>query len=125
MGFRNNAYATFWGIPESVFPTLTKGRISVSRKNKDSGEYETDFSGFVNFVGTAAANKAMSLKERDRIKLENVDVSTTYDKEKNKTYTNFKVFNFEMADGQVQTTANAELSSIVDDGDVDDSQLPY
>ena len=90
MGFRKESYATVWSV-ETVSDTLTKARISISRKNKQTGEYETDFSGFVSFVGTAAAKKASLLKEKDRIRLGDVDVTNKYDKEKNVTYTNFKV----------------------------------
>ena len=76
-----------------------KLRISISRKNKQSGEYEQDFSGFVNAIGTAAAKKAACLKEGDTIKLGDVDVTNKYDKEKNITYTNFAVFSFDL-DGE-------------------------
>lgn len=81
MGFREKAFATIWST-EPISDTLTKARISVSRKNKQSGEYETDFSGFVSFIGTAAAKKSACLKEKDRIRLGDVDVSNKYDKEK-------------------------------------------
>ena len=94
MGFRKEAFATIWSV-EPTSDTLTKARISVSRKNKQTGEYETDFSGFVSFIGTAAAKKATALKEKDRIRLGDVDVTSKYDKEKNVTYTNFKIFSFE------------------------------
>lgn len=80
----------------SLSDTSTKVRISVSRKNKQSGEYEQDFSGFVLAIGTAAAHKAASLKEGDRIKLGDVDVTTKYDRDKKVTYTNFKMFSFEL-----------------------------
>ena len=80
MGFRKDAYATVWSV-EVVSDTMTKGRISVSRKNKQTDEYETEFGGFVSFVGTAAAKKAAGLKERDRIRLGDVDVTNRYDKE--------------------------------------------
>lgn len=91
MGFRKEAFATIWSV-ESTSDTLTKARISISRKNKQTGEYDTDFSGFVSFVGTAAAIKAAGLKEKDRIRLGDVDVTNKYVKEKNITYTNYKIF---------------------------------
>lgn len=86
MGFRTGSYATIWTV-ESASDTRTKARISISRKNKQTGEYDTDFSGFVDFIGTAAARKALSLKEKDRIKLGDVDVTNNYSKETGKTYT--------------------------------------
>ena len=95
MGFRKDSFATVWSV-EPVSDTKTKCRISISRKNKQTGAYEDDFSGFVSFLGTAAAAKALKLKERDRIKLGDVDVSNFYDKEKKQEYTTYKVFSFDI-----------------------------
>lgn len=97
MGFRSQAFCKVWEITPQT-DTRTKGRISISRKNRQTGEYETDFSGFVSFLGSAAARKAASLKEGDRIRLGDVDVSNRYDKEKQVTYTNFNIFSFETQD---------------------------
>lgn len=128
MGFRKESFATVWSV-EPVSDTFTKARVSINRKNKQTGEYETDFSGFIGFFGTATAKKAACLKERARIKLGDVDVTNRYDKEKNVTYTNFKVFNFEMADGAQtqQTQSTTEPQPLVDDGEIDDSdsRLPF
>lgn len=128
MGFRKDAYATVWST-EPVSDVQTKARISISRKDRQTGEYVTDFSGFVSFFGTAAAKRAAGLKERDRIKLGDVDVSNRYDKEKNQTFTNYKVFSFELADGSsVQNTTQATARQVqVDDGELDDSEdlLPF
>lgn len=127
MGFRKESFATIWSV-ESVSDTLTKARISISRKNKQTGDYDTDFSGFVSFIGTAAAKKAACLKEKDRIRLGDVDVTTKYDKEKDVTYTNFKIFSFETQaeiDGNSHQ-ADAPTPQIpVDEGEIDDSRLPF
>lgn len=126
MGFRKEAFATIWSV-ESTSDTLTKARISISRKNKQTGEYDTDFSGFVSFVGTAAAKKAAGLKEKDRIRLGDVDVTNKYDKERNTTFTNFKIFSFEMADASQnqQSQTVAEPQTNVDSGEIDDDRLPF
>ena len=127
MGFRKEAFATIWSV-ESTSDTFTKARISISRKNKQTGEYDTDFSGFVSFVGTAAAKKAAVLKEKDRIRLGDVDVTNKYDKEKNVTYTNYKIFSFETQneiDGGSRNTESPEPKKPVDDGEVDDDRLPF
>ena len=42
MGFRTGAYAKVWKV-EPYSDTSVKLRISISRKNKQSGEYEQDF----------------------------------------------------------------------------------
>lgn len=128
MGFRNNAYATVWKV-ESESDTRTKVQLSVSRKDKQTGQYETDFSGFASFIGTAAAKKALSLKERDRIRLGDVDVSTKYNKEKNVTYVNYKVFSFETQEEIDSGNSGSQVYSTdpqmqVDSGEVED-RLPF
>lgn len=106
--------------------TSVRLRLSVSRKNKQTGEYEQDFSGFVDAVGTAAAKKAASLKEGDRIKIGDVDVTTKYNSDKKITYTNYKMFSFEMDnDAAPAKSNNAEPQPFVDSGEVDDARLPF
>ena len=95
-GFRQNSYATIWSV-EPGKGNFTNVRLSISRKNKETGQYEDEFSGFCMFIGEARA-KAEHLKERDRIRLGDIDVTRRYDKEKQKEYYTFKVFSFEMAD---------------------------
>lgn len=127
MGFRPGAYAKVWEVTP-MSDTSTKVRMSVSRKNKQSGEYEQDFSGFVLAIGTAAAHKAASLKAGDRIKLGDVDVSTKYDQEKKVTYTNFKMFSFEIENGRNASGGsggNTDPQPSVDGGELDDNRLPY
>ncbi len=132
MGFRNNTFATVWEV-KSVSNTMTRARISISKKNKNTGEYEQDFGGWVAFIGTGCAGKAARLKERDKIRILEVDVDNRYVKEKQTTYTNFKIFAFE-APNEIDTnsglssTARDALSGFVDnvgDGEVDDELLPY
>lgn len=127
MGFRSGSYATIWSV-DPVSDVQTKARISVSRKNKQSGEYETEFSGFVSFFGTAAAKKAACLKEKDRIKIGDCDVKTHYDKEKNITYYNFNIFSFEVQDNNAGGNTNTSTKDVVpdvDDGEIDDERLPF
>lgn len=130
MGFRTGSFATIWGTVESISDTRAKARISISRRNRQTGEYDTDFSGFVDFIGTAAAKKAMTLKEKDRIKLGDVDVSNKYSKEKNITYVNYKVFSFETqnemnAGSSGSSGYSGEPQRAVDEGEIDDSRLPF
>lgn len=88
-------------------------RLSISRKDKETGEYEDEFSGFCMFIGHAKA-KAEKLKERDRIKLGDVDVTRRYDKEKQKEYYTFKVFDFEFADDAGRGNQSAPAAATVD-----------
>lgn len=106
MGFRNGAFAKVWEVTP-VSDTSTKIRISISVKNKQSGEYQDDFSGYVMCIGTANAQKAAKLTKGARIKLGDVDVSTKYDAERKVTYTNYKVFSFEDPDAEQQTNTPA------------------
>lgn len=111
MGFRKDSYATVWSVTP-MSSTMTKARISIDRKNKETGQYEQEFGGFVIFVGTANAAKAMKLKERDRIRLGDVDVTNRYDKEKKIEYTSFKIFSFDDANSnRVQDTSSQNSSS--------------
>ena len=130
MGFHTGAFAKVWGVTP-ISNTCTKLRISVSRKNKETDEFEDDFSGFVLAVGTAAAARASKLREGDRIKLGDVDVSTKYDRDSKVSYTNFKLFSFEDADsaGRSAPRAQARTRKPAEDdgGDYDDTvrDLPF
>lgn len=124
MGFRTGAYAKVWEV-SPMSDTCTKLRISISRKNKQTNEYEQDFSGFVLCIGSAAAHNAMKLKEGSRIKLGDCDVTTKYDAQKKITYTNFKLFSFESEDNSVPAQENTSPQPTVDEGEIDDNRLPF
>lgn len=125
MGFHNDAFATIWQV-EPVKDTITKAKITISKKNNNTKEYETDFSGFVTFLGTAAASKAAKLKERDRIKLISTDVGRKWNAEKEKEYINFKVFSFEMADSKASSSPpTVENTEVVDSGEVETDDYPF
>ena len=139
MGFRQGGFLTCWSVEESKTGNTTRVRLSSSRKNKETGEYEQDFSGFCTFIGEAH-KMAQNLQEKDRIKILECDVGTTYDKEKGKEYVNYKVFSFEMADGTSPAAAGAakknktaakttKKAATVDDGECDppdeDEELPF
>lgn len=114
-----------WSV-EEVSGTQTKGRISISYKNKQTDQYEQDFSGFVTFVGTACAKKALGLKEKTRIKLGDVDVTNRWDAKTKKEYTNFKVFSFDL-DGENSGGKAASSKKIAKtyEGDDEADDLPF
>lgn len=130
MGFRTGAYATVWEVKQGN-GNYTDVRLSISKKNKQTEQYEQDFSGYVRFIGTAHQN-ATSLHEKDRIKIGDCEVTNSYNKEKKVTYTNFAVFSFENANenssGQknsAQQNANMDTGFMnIPDG-IDDSELPF
>lgn len=123
MGFRSNSFATIWSV-EPGKGNFMNVRLSISRKNKETEQYEDEFSGFCMFIGEARA-KAEKLKERDRIKLGDVDVTRRYDKEKQKEYYTFKVFSFEPADAPDGGRHEQVSSNPVDSNPVDTEGLPF
>lgn len=127
MGFRKGAYATVWEV-KPISDKLTKARISISRKDKDTGKYEAEFEDFVVFSGSVAAKKAMSLHEKDRIQIGDCDIRNKYDHEKKIKYYNFMIFAFEMANGGGASSSVVDTTCPqpeVDSGEFDDSRLPF
>ena len=124
MGFRTGAFAKVWDV-STISDKNTKLRINISRKNKETGEYEEEFSGFVNCIGTIAAKNASLLKKGDSIKLGDVDVKNKYNKEKDTTYYTFKVFSFDVVGRQTNEPAKPNPVAAVDDGEVETSDLPF
>ncbi len=122
MGFRKNAFAKVWSVEGK--DNYTKVRLSISRKDKESGEYVEDFSGFVSLIGTAHS-KAKSLKEKDRIQIKECDVTTKYDKEKDKQYTYYKIFNLEILDENIKKTETDEKDENEGFVDAGDEQIPF
>ena len=118
MGFRTGAYAKVWSV-EPGKGNFTKARLSISRKNKETDQYDQEFSGFVMMIGHAHA-KAQQLKDGDRIRLGDVDVTTTYNKEQKKEYGNYKCFDYEMADGGAGNPGAVNANPVEGDNDVDE-----
>lgn len=130
MGFRNGAYAKVWEVtPKSE--AMTKVRLSISYKNKETDQYDVKFSSSVMFVGTACASKAAKLTENDRIQLLQVDVDSPKDESTGKRYYVFKCSDFAVANGQDQPystpaqQATSTPAQQVDSGELDDSRLPF
>lgn len=128
-GFRSGSFATCWQV-EPGRGNFTNVRLSISRKNKETDQYEDEFSGFCMFIGEARA-KAERLKERDRIRLGDVDVTRRWDKEKQREYYTFKVFSFDMADDQGRGGGGSQRQSAapdtnpVDSNPVESDELPF
>lgn len=121
--FSNGTYATIWQVDERE--KYMNVQLSTSRKNQN-GEYETDFSGFVRFVGKAK-DVVRGLHEKDRVRILSCGVTTQYNKEKKVTYTNYVVFECELPSGsngkaKAQPKAATETFATVDG---DDGELPF
>lgn len=124
MGFRSGAWGKIWEITPG--DKSTKVRMSTSKKNKQTDQYEQDFSGFVTLAGTAH-KEAGNIKVGDRIKIGECDVTSRYDKEKKQSYTNFSIYTFELnedAKSVAKETAAADTSYESMDAEDEDS-LPF
>lgn len=123
MGFRNNAYATVWECRPGK-GNYIEARISTSKKNKMTDQYETDFSGWVRLVGRAS--DLGMLAEKSRIKIIECDVTNNYSKEKQTTYWNPVIFDAELVEGSNTSAPTSRPSddfmSIPDDID---EQIPF
>ena len=129
MSFRSKARCTVWGV-QPISDTMTKVNLSSDGKNRD-GNYEKDFSGFVAFIGTANAKRALSLKAKDHIILGDCEVKMTYGEDKKPKYTNYNVFSFEMAESKSNsgsvgsTTGQPKVEVEIDHNPVEESRLPF
>lgn len=116
MGFRVNAYATVWNVVDKG--NYSEVEMSISKKNTQTDQYETDFaSKFVRFIGDAH-NNVCNLKRQTRIVLKECDVSNRYDKEQKKEYVNYRVFKFEMAERANTSDSNQKTNPISNDDDL-------
>ena len=141
MGFHEGAFATVWEITNQG-DNFSKVRLSISRKDKKSDEYVTDFNGFVGLVGEAnkklgLIDSALSSGDRCRIKIGACDVSNKYNKDEGREY-NFTMFDFEMSDGATQSDnkkpakttkkkAQVKPAALADEesSEEDDENLPF
>lgn len=126
MGFRTGSYAKVWETRPGK-GNYSEARISVSKKDKSTGEYNTEFSGWVRLIGNAH-QKINTIKNGDSIRLGDVDVTNRYVKEKNTTYVNYAVFDFDTSNsngnggGNKTTKRNDNFQNI--SAEVDE-ELPF
>lgn len=125
MGFSTGRYATIWSFKnEGRYSTC---RLSISRKNKETNAYETDFTdGFVRLVGQAhekIQTAHIDEKRGYRIKISSCDVTNIYTSPDGKvSYTpHYTIFGFEEADyssfqNQGNNTGHANANSAKSSG---------
>ena len=92
MGLKTGCVVTVWSVEDKG--KYSEVRVSTSRKNKTTQNWETDFGAYARFIG-AAHEAAKALKPKDRIKITEFEVTNRYDKERKITYTSYAVFGFE------------------------------
>lgn len=81
MGLRQGSYAKVWCIKQNG--KTYSGQISVSKKNKETNEYETQFNGYVKFAGPAAEKAANfdlpETMDREHPKYESIHITDSPD----------------------------------------------
>jgi hypothetical protein len=136
MGFANGKYATCWTDRNTnkvlnLFEKYAEVQITTSKKKKDGDKetFETDFSGRVRFVGKSFDKiKRIDLREKDRLKLLEVETCNRYDKEKKRSYESFIVWDFETVENRQPTAPQTEVvgggRKMESIGDID-CELPF
>lgn len=96
MGFCNNSYAKIKEVVEK-HDNYTVCKITITRKNKLTNEYELQFSALCRFVGNA--HKSVPLADQ-RIKITSCDVTNCYkDKDEKLQFTKnpqYVIFGYEL-----------------------------
>ena len=121
-GFRTGTWAKIWSIEPG--DRSTKVRISISKKNKKTDKYEQDFSGFVTLAGTAH-KEASNLKVGDTFKIGDCEVTSRYDKDKNKEYINFTVYSFDGGAEQTSSQSSSAKAAAPAPASNSDEDLPF
>ena len=92
--FSVGSYLKIWGVSDKG--KYAEVECSSSKKNKQTGKYETDFSSkFVRFIGDAYSKRP---QKNERIKITNCAVQNVYEKDGQKQYLKnpfFLIFDFE------------------------------
>ena len=129
MGFGVNCYAKIKEVVEK-HDNYSVCKITVTKKNKLTNEYELQFSAHCRFVGNA--HKSVPMKDQ-RIKITSCDVTNCYkDKDGNLQFTKnpqYVVFGYELQESQ-GASANVPYNPYdngvnFEDLSSDDSSLPF
>ena len=149
MGFRQGAFARIWSVNDEG--RYSTANVSVSKKNKETGKYDVEFSdGYVRLVGSAhEVAKGLGLPTREKfdsqsdkgisVKISSCDVTNNYNAKTKKLYTNCVIFGFEIPDNNgdnnsdnsgtrkksvAGSKAKAKATVVAQD-DADDEELPF
>lgn len=122
MGFRSGSYAKVWRFEDKGNYAIVE--ISTSKKNKQTDQYETDFnSKFTRFIGKAHTD-ILALQDGVKIKLGEIEVTNSWNKETKQGYTNFLVYTFEVAERQDLENAGSNAGSQQVSGSDSFMQIP-
>lgn len=144
MGFRQadsegrGGFARIWSIDDKGNYSVAK--ISTSKKRKNEDKYDTDFQdGYVRLIGSAhEKGKTLTVTEKGvAIQITSCEVTTPYDAETKKGYTNYAIFAFNIpesnngsssAKGSKKSSAKTSKAKTKIDVDTEDEQedeLPF
>ena len=118
--FSNNSYAKIKEVENKGNYSMCK--ISISKKIKETGKYETDFIAKVRFVGKAHNQRPLT---DQRIKITSCGVSNCFVKDDKLEFSKFPtytIFDYELQDSNGTTTISDNFTPLAD---VDDTQLPF
>jgi hypothetical protein len=124
MGFRQDAYAKVWNVENKGNYSVVE--LSTSKKNRQTDQYETDFSNkFVRFIGSAHS-QVQGLIKGSSIKIGSCEVTNRYVKDKNETYINYLVYSFDSLKPK-KSISNIQSSLALEDTITteDSSDLPF
>lgn len=144
MGFRSGAWMSVFGV-YPVTDKVVKILGATSMKNKATGEYENDFSGYCSCLGESAARKAMQLKPTSgnpaRIHLGDVEVKHTFKPAAKEgewpevEYINYNIYDFDLGEdfttnqnqGNRNPSYQDQLNTAYDgiNDDPDEEGLPF
>jgi len=141
MGFRQDAYAKVWFVENKG--NYSTARMTISRKDKNTGTYTTDFQdGFVRLVGqahTALQGLHIDDKKGITIKISSCEVTNVYTAPTGKVSykPQYTIYGLEIYDGNsnnnnkgnnvnsanTNNSGSDDFVSIPDD--IDDGELPF
>lgn len=116
MGFKTGAWAKAW--QKKKHDDCYGVSLSISKKDeKQESGYRKTFGAWATFYGEAA-KKAEELEDGESIKLKEIDVTNRYDKDNDKTYTNYYVYDFDFSEDHVGTDEDGNM-------ELPDEELPF
>lgn len=115
--FSNNSYAKIKNVEDKENYAICK--ITISSKNRQTDQYETDFVGKVRFVGKAYRQNP---QVDQRIKIVSCGVANCFIKDNVLEFPkspNYTIFDYELQDGEVTPKQKLDLTEI------EESELPF
>lgn len=128
-GQKVGGFARIWKVEDKGKYSIVE--LSTSKKDQNSGKWETDFQHkFVRFIGPAHT-MAQGITEPTSIRIKSCDVTKIWSQEKQQEYTNYIVFEFELPEANkspAKKTAPAKNpmeEDFMKIPDGDDEELPF